>query len=78
MIETWNGPRPEEERAGAAENEPSRAAEATFTTSVPRPADIAAYRRRRSCRRAEHHLRVAGLWGALSARVLADIEAGAS
>lgn len=48
-------------------------------TSVARPADIAPYRRRRAarsgCRRAEQHLRAAGLWGPLSARVLDDIEA---
>lgn len=50
-----------------------------ITASVARPADIAAYRRRRTvrcgCRRAEQHLRAAGLWGVLSARVLDDIEA---
>ncbi|WP_158056799.1 hypothetical protein [Saccharomonospora sp. CUA-673] len=50
--------------------------------SVARPADIAMYRRRRalrrSCRRAEQHLRAAGLWGVLSARVLDDLEADAS
>lgn len=41
--------------------------------SIPRPADIAVYRHRRACRLAESHLRAHGLWGPLSARVLADL-----
>lgn len=51
-----------------------------LTSIVPRASDIREHRRRRAvrrgCRLAEQHLRAYGLWGRLSARVLADIERG--
>lgn len=44
-----------------------------LASSIARVVDIECYRRRRACRRAELHLRERGLWGSLSARVLADL-----
>ncbi|GAA1243340.1 hypothetical protein GCM10009676_31190 [Prauserella halophila] len=64
-----------------AENETTgrRKTTSRSTPRVAQPDDITAHRRRRdvrnACRRTERHLRDAGLWGVLSARVLDDIEA---
>lgn len=67
-----------ESRPGRGTGAAEAIAGSTTGTSVPRPADMARYRRRRACRQAYAHLGAYGLLSELVVAELARIEQGAA